>query len=49
MLFRFDNMWLKEEGFKDLLRGWWQSLSFYEASSFVLMEKLKVVKAKLKV
>ncbi|RVW54139.1 hypothetical protein CK203_092211 [Vitis vinifera] len=22
--FRFENMWLKEEGFKELLRGWWQ-------------------------
>ena len=22
--FRFENMWLKVEGFKDLLRGWWQ-------------------------
>ncbi|RVW25019.1 hypothetical protein CK203_114199 [Vitis vinifera] len=21
--FRFENMWLKEEGFKDLLRNWW--------------------------
>lgn len=21
-LFRFENMWLKEEGFKDLLRSW---------------------------
>ena len=21
--FRFENMWLKVEGFKDLLRGWW--------------------------
>ena len=26
--FRFENMWLKEEGFKDLLIGWWQSLRF---------------------
>ncbi|RVW25103.1 hypothetical protein CK203_113763 [Vitis vinifera] len=22
--FRFENMWLKANGFKDLLRGWWQ-------------------------
>ena len=21
--FRFENMWLKVDGFKDLLRGWW--------------------------
>ena len=27
--FRFENMWLKFEGFKDLLRVWWQSLHFF--------------------
>ena len=21
--FRFENMWLKVDGFKDLIRGWW--------------------------
>ena len=26
--FRFETMWLKFEGFKDLLKGWWQRLSF---------------------
>ncbi|RVW14448.1 putative mitochondrial protein [Vitis vinifera] len=25
--FRFENMWLKVEGFKDLLRSWWQGMS----------------------
>ncbi|RVW72725.1 Glycerol-3-phosphate acyltransferase, chloroplastic [Vitis vinifera] len=26
--FRFENMWLKEEGFKELLKGWWQGLNY---------------------
>ncbi|RVW22389.1 putative mitochondrial protein [Vitis vinifera] len=27
--FRFENMWLKVEGFKDLLRSWWQGMSVF--------------------
>ena len=46
--FRFENMRLKEEGFKDLLKGWWQSLSFNGSFSFILAEKLKALKAILK-
>ena len=46
--FRFENMWLKEEGFKDLLKGWWQGLSFSGFFSFILVEKLKALKAILK-
>ncbi|RVW54481.1 Transposon TX1 uncharacterized 149 kDa protein [Vitis vinifera] len=41
-------MWLKEEGFKDLLKEWWQSLRFYGSFSFILAEKLKALKAILK-
>ena len=47
--FRFETMWLKSEGFKDLLKGWWQGLSFKGSASFVLAEKLKGLKVKLKV
>ena len=43
--FRFENMWLKEEGFKDLLIGWWQSLRFSGSFSFILAEKLKALKS----
>ena len=25
MLFRFENMWLKDEGFGDRVRSWWDS------------------------
>ena len=31
--FRFENMQLKEEGFKDLLKDWWQWLNFKGSSS----------------
>ncbi|RVW89101.1 putative ribonuclease H protein [Vitis vinifera] len=46
--FRFENMWLKEEGFKDLLKGWWQGLRFSGSFTFILAEKLKALKAILK-
>ncbi|RVW76004.1 hypothetical protein CK203_052807 [Vitis vinifera] len=42
--FRFENMWLKEEGFKELLRGWWQGFNYSGSYSFVLSEKLKALK-----
>ncbi|RVW17454.1 Transposon TX1 uncharacterized 149 kDa protein [Vitis vinifera] len=46
--FKFENMWLKVEGFKDLLKSWWEGDNFSGFSSFILGEKLKVLKAKLK-
>ena len=46
--FRFENMWIKEEGFKDLIKVWWQSLEFRGTSSYVLMEKIKAIKNLLK-
>ena len=39
---------MKEEGFKDLLKGWWQGLSFSGSFSFIFAEKLKALKAILK-
>ena len=47
--FRFEIMWLKFEGFKDLLRNWWQGLHFVGSFSFVLASKLKALKGILKV
>ena len=41
-------MWLKVEGFKDLLKTWWESDNFNGFASFILAKKLKVVKSKLK-
>ncbi|RVX00739.1 putative ribonuclease H protein [Vitis vinifera] len=46
--FCFENMWLKEEGFKELLKGWWQGFNYSGSYSFVLSEKLKALKVKLK-
>ena len=46
--FRFENMWLKEEGFKELLKGWWQGFNFNGSYSFILTEKVKASEIKLK-
>ena len=47
--FRFELMWLKYEGFKDILNGWWQNLHFYGSFSYILSAKLKALKGILKV
>ena len=49
MPFRFEIMWLKFDGFKDLLRGRWQSLHFSGSFSFVLASKVKALKGILRV
>ena len=41
---KFENMWLKEEGFMDKIRSWWDSFSFQGSPSFVLAKKLKALK-----
>ena len=46
--FRFENMWLKVEGFKDLITDWWQSFDFMGTHSYVMMEKMRALKVKLK-
>ncbi|RVX06893.1 hypothetical protein CK203_015021 [Vitis vinifera] len=46
--FRFENMWLKEEGFKELLKELVARFNFSGSYSFVLSEKLKALKVKLK-
>ncbi|RVW70583.1 putative ribonuclease H protein [Vitis vinifera] len=47
--FRFENMWLKVVGFKNLLRGWWQETVVRGTASFRLASKLKELKKKIKV
>ena len=42
-------MWLKEKGFKKLLKSWWQGFNFQGSYSFVLAEKLKALKSSLKI
>ena len=46
--FRFELMWLKYEGFKELLKRWWQNLQFYGSFSYILSAKLKALKGILK-
>ena len=42
--FRFENMWLKLDGFKDRVLSWWNRYSFFGTPSFVLAKKLKALK-----
>ncbi|KAJ9708504.1 hypothetical protein PVL29_000509 [Vitis rotundifolia] len=46
--FRFENMWLKVKGFKDLIRSWWQGMEVNGSASFKLSAKLKELKRNLK-
>ena len=45
--FRFEIIWLKEEGFKEMLKDWWQGFNFSGSYSFILREKLKALKIKI--
>ena len=47
--FRFENMWLKAEGFKELVRNWWQGIDVRGNASYKLATKMKEIKQKLKV
>ena len=42
--FRFENMWLKKEGFVDRVQTWWNRHSFVGTPSFMLAKKLKALK-----
>ena len=46
--FKFENMWLKVEGFVEKVQQWWSSYSFLGSPSFVLAQKLKALKEDLK-
>ena len=46
--FRFENMWLEEEGFKDQVKNWWRSFNFTRAQLF-FRRKLRALKAALKI
>ena len=47
--FRFENMWLKVEGFIDLIQSWWRGIEVRGTASFRLATKMKGIKHKLKV
>ncbi|KAL6347606.1 hypothetical protein AAG906_026134 [Vitis piasezkii] len=40
---------MKEKGFKEMLKGWWQGFNFSRSYSFILTEKLKALKTNLKI
>lgn len=46
--FRFENIWLKVEGFVDCIREWWRSYNFSGSPNFVLNLKLNALKRDLK-
>jgi hypothetical protein len=48
MYFKFENMWLKYEGFFEQVKKWWISYEFFGLPSFVLANKLKALKVDLK-
>ena len=37
--FKFENMWLQVEGFKDLIRNWWEGYSVQGSFSHILAMK----------
>ncbi|KAG2698944.1 hypothetical protein I3760_07G170800 [Carya illinoinensis] len=47
--FKFENMWLKFEGFVDRVRQWWSSYQFQGTPSFIFSGKLKALKRDLRV
>uniref|UniRef100_A0A2N9EUT4 Uncharacterized protein n=1 Tax=Fagus sylvatica TaxID=28930 RepID=A0A2N9EUT4_FAGSY len=46
--FRFENMWLQDEGFVDRVDAWWSNYLFCGPPSLVLARKLKALKEDLK-
>jgi hypothetical protein len=42
--FKFENMWLKLDGFVDQVKSWWMSYEFFGLPSYVLVNKLKALK-----
>jgi hypothetical protein len=46
--FRFENMWLKADGFNERVKEWWDSYIFYGTPSYIMACKLKALKVDLK-
>ena len=46
--FKFENIWLKEEGFVERVWQWWNGYCFSGSPSFILARKLKALKENLK-
>jgi len=48
MYFKFENMWLKSDGFVEQVQRWWETYEFHGFPSYVLANKLKALKVDLK-
>ena len=46
--FKFENIWLKVEGFVERVQQWWNGYCFMGSPSFVFAQKLKALKEYLK-
>jgi hypothetical protein len=46
--FKFENLWLKSEGFVEQVNLWCAPYEFHGLSSYVLANKLKALKVDLK-
>jgi hypothetical protein len=46
--FKFENMWLKHEGFVEQVKKWWLSYNFFGFPSYILVNELKALKTDLK-
>jgi len=46
--FKFENIWLKSEGFVEQVKTWWMSYSFQGSPSYILAFKFKALKVDLK-
>ncbi|KAG5630156.1 hypothetical protein H5410_001873 [Solanum commersonii] len=45
--FKFENWWLEVEGFKDKVKDWWSSFPNNGRPSYILANKLKILKKEL--
>lgn len=46
--FKFENWWLKVDGFNDMVQGWWNNFEVEGCPDYKLSSKLKMLKQKLK-
>ncbi|WMV41585.1 hypothetical protein MTR67_034970 [Solanum verrucosum] len=46
--FKFEQWWLRVEGFSDKVKDWWESFNITGTGSYVLASKLRMLKGKLK-
>lgn len=46
--FKFENMWLKYEGFQGSLKEWWNGIYVHGSASFVISSKLIILKSLIK-